>query len=203
MKRNREFMMSYVATEAIAQVTDGTIDRNVTLFPSYFDTPDSILHQIHLSLQAELESPGLWSWLVIDSLRTILSVALLQKSVDQQEAIVDNSIGLSSHNLKQAVDYIDAHLSEKIVLQDIATEVKLSVCYFATLFKQSAGLTVNQYIAQRRISKAKQLLKQPNLKIIEVAQAVGFLSQSHFNLVFRRWTGTTPTAYRKKTNESF
>jgi AraC-like DNA-binding protein len=73
----------------------------------------------------------------------------------------------------------------------------MSPCYFASLFKYSTGLTVNQYVTQRRISKAKRLLKQPGLKIIEVGQAVGFESHSYFTRTFRKWTGTNPTTYRE------
>jgi YesN/AraC family two-component response regulator len=95
------------------------------------------------------------------------------------------------------VVYIHDHLSENIGLQDIAGEVNMSPCYLASLFKRSIWLTVNQYVAQRRISKAKRLLKLPQLKIIEVAQAVGFESHSHFNRIFRKWTGTTSVTYRE------
>lgn len=192
-----EFMMLILPPETIAQIAYETIDPDSVELLPHFDAPDPLIHQIGLSLKAELEAPGQWSRLFIDSLKTILSVALLRRYTAHKGVIQDYGDGLSKRKLQQVIDYIHDHLSENLSLQEIATELKMSPCYFSSLFKRSTGLTVNQYVTQRRMSKAKQLLKLPDLKIIEIAQAVGFESHSHFDLAFRKWTGTTPTAYRE------
>jgi AraC family transcriptional regulator len=195
--RENDFMIIFLAQETIAQVAYETIDPDSVVLLPHFLTRDPIIHQIGRSLKAELETQGQWSRLFIDSLKTALAVNLLRRYAIHQGEIRDYTDGLSKYKLKQTIDYITDHLSENLSLLDIATIVKMSPCYFANLFKCSTGLTVSQYINQRRISKAKQLLRRPDLKIIEIAQAVGFESHSHFNRTFRKWTGSSPTAYRK------
>jgi AraC family transcriptional regulator len=195
--REIEFMMVFLPPESIAQVAYETIDPDSVELLPHFDIFDPTIYQIGLSLKAELETQGQWSHLFIDSLKTALSVNLLRRYTIHKGRILEYTDGLSKYKLRQAVDYISDHLSEDLSLLDIAKVVKMSPCYFASLFKYSTGLTVNQYVTQRRISKAKRLLKQPGLKIIEVGQAVGFESHSYFTRTFRKWTGTNPTTYRE------
>lgn len=195
--REIEFMMLFLPPETIAQVAYETIDPDSVELLPHFDTPDPLIHQIGLLLKSELESQKQWSRLFIDSLKIIFSVELLRRYAIHNGKLQDYEDGLSKYRLNRVIDYIHDHLSKNLSLQDIAGEVKMSACYLSTLFKRSTGLTINQYVTQRRISKAKQLLKLPGLMIIEVAQAVGFESHSHFDLAFRKWTGTAPTAYRE------
>lgn len=77
----------------------------------------------------------------------------------------------------------------------MAAIVQMSPYYFTTLFKQSMGVTAYQYVTQCRIERAKQLLKQPELTIVEVCDQVAFHSQSHFTKVFRQQNTVTPKAY--------
>lgn len=192
-----DFMIIMLPQETIAQVAYETIDPDSVELLPHFSTRDPIIHQIGRSLKAELEIQGQWSRLFIDSLKTALSINLLRRYAIHQGEIRNYTDGLSKYKLKKTINYITDHLSENLSLLDIATELKMSPCYFSNLFKCSTGLTVGQYITQRRISKAKQLLRRLDLKIIEIAQAVGFESHSHFNRTFRKWTGTSPTMFRE------
>jgi AraC family transcriptional regulator len=75
-------------------------------------------------------------------------------------------------------------------------QFKCMTAYFIRLFKQSTGLTPYQYVLQQRIERAKQLLRQGNRAIADVALECGFTSQSNFTRAFRRATGMTPKAYQ-------
>lgn len=75
--------------------------------------------------------------------------------------------------------------------------VDMSKYYSLRLFKQSMGVTPHQYLIQQRMEKAKQLLKQEKVSIVEVAAQCGFSNQSHFARVFNKNTDLTPRAYRK------
>jgi AraC family transcriptional regulator len=103
---------------------------------------------------------------------------------------------LSKYKLRQAVNYINEHLDQNLTLAQIAAAMRMSPNYFASLFKQSTGLTPHQYVMKCRIEKAKQLLGDQELALVEISQEVGFQSQSHFTRVFRQHTKTTPKAYR-------
>jgi AraC family transcriptional regulator len=95
------------------------------------------------------------------------------------------------------MEYIHEHLSEDLSLREIAAFLQMSPNYFTSLFKQSTGLSAHQYVIHCRIEKAERLLTKSDLSIVEVAQQVGFQSQSHFVNVFRKQTGMTPKTYRK------
>ncbi|MER3588991.1 MAG: AraC family transcriptional regulator, partial [Mastigocladus sp. ERB_26_1] len=97
----------------------------------------------------------------------------------------------------QVIAYIQAHLSEDISLEAIATEVGMSRYYFCRLFKQSTGISPHQYVIKCRIDRAKELLLQGQNSIADVAFEVGFTSQSHFTKHFKHLIGMTPKAYRE------
>ena len=69
--------------------------------------------------------------------------------------------------------------------------------YFSSLFKNETGTTVRDYILNIRIKKAKELMKDNNYKIIDIAIAVGYQDASHFNRAFKNITGMSPNRYRQ------
>ena len=78
--------------------------------------------------------------------------------------------------------------------------VYLSPSYLSRIFKKETGYTINEYLIQVRIEKAKRLLHRKDLRVTDVADAVGFDDQSYFTKVFRRMVGTTPLKYKMKIN---
>ena len=66
------------------------------------------------------------------------------------------------------------------------------------MFKRATGMTFTEYLSFVRVAKSKQLLANPQKRISEVAYEAGFSSLTHFNRMFRRITGQSPTAYRTK-----
>jgi AraC family transcriptional regulator len=94
-----------------------------------------------------------------------------------------------------AIAYINTNLGEELSLKQLAAVANMSQFYFARQFKQAKGIPPNQYVSNRRMEQAKQLLARRELKVTEVAEQVGIQSQSHFNKVFREYTGVTPKAY--------
>ncbi|WP_372630627.1 helix-turn-helix domain-containing protein [Cohnella sp.] len=99
--------------------------------------------------------------------------------------------------MKKACDYAEKHYMQEISLSQIADYVGLSVSHFSALFKQSTDDSFVNYLNQIRIDKAKKLLLEPDLKIYQVAEIVGFSSVPYFNRVFKNITGWSPNEYRK------
>jgi AraC family transcriptional regulator len=122
----------------------------------------------------------------------------MRRYCSHQAEIKDYRGGLPKYKLRQAISYIHEHLEQKLTLAQISNAVQMSSHYFASLFKQSTGLTPHQYLMKCRIEKAKQLLLRQELTIVEICQQVGFESQSHFTRIFRQHTQTTPKAYRDR-----
>ncbi|MCP5519140.1 MAG: helix-turn-helix domain-containing protein [Verrucomicrobiales bacterium] len=98
--------------------------------------------------------------------------------------------------VERAKDYIADHQSENLTLSQVARAVNTSTFYFCKVFKKATGINFTDYVSRIRIEKAKNLALNPNLRISEIAFEVGFQSLTHFNRVFKKITGHSPTEYR-------
>lgn len=96
----------------------------------------------------------------------------------------------------KARNFIHEHSDEDLSLTKVAKSVHISPNYLSERFKEVTGVNFVDYIARHRIEKARKLLQDLNLRISEIAFAVGFQSLSQFNRVFRKLAGKSPTAYR-------
>jgi len=97
----------------------------------------------------------------------------------------------------RAKTYITSHLGDPIRLKDAARALHLSTFYFCKVFKKSTGLTFTEYLGRVRIERAKTLLLNPNKRVSEIAYEAGFTSLTHFNRLFSRMVGKSPSAYRR------
>ena len=102
--------------------------------------------------------------------------------------------------IHQATLYIRQHYAEKISLDSIAKMVYLSPTYFSRVFKKETGATFNSFLNEVRIEKSKALLRNNDLKMVDIALMVGFESQSYFTKVFKKITGISPLQYRYSAN---
>jgi AraC-like DNA-binding protein/ligand-binding sensor protein len=121
----------------------------------------------------------------------------------QHLALVSNQLLVHRANaeppaIARAKQFIQEHQTEEISLGDVAKAVNTSTFYFCKMFKKATGLNFTDYLSRVRVEKARNLLLNPNMRISEVAFAAGFQSLSHFNRVFRRIAGESPTRYRDK-----
>lgn len=121
----------------------------------------------------------------------------------QHLSLVCNQILVQQQNaeppkIAKAREFIAQHQADDISLGDVARAVNTSSYYFCKMFKQATGLNFTDYLSRVRIEKAKNLLLNPNLRVSEVAYEVGFQSLTHFNRVFRKLCGMSPTDYRAK-----
>jgi len=87
-------------------------------------------------------------------------------------------------------------MEEDITLIEMAQAVELSPTYFSRMFRQSTGETPHQFVLRNRIERAKEMLREAEARVLDVAVACGFKAQQHFARVFRRISGTSPTEYR-------
>jgi AraC-like DNA-binding protein/ligand-binding sensor protein len=119
----------------------------------------------------------------------------------QHLAIVSNQVIIQQENaempvIKKAKEYIREHQAEKVSLGTVAKAVNMSAFYFCKMFKKAAGINFTDYLTRVRIERAQNLLLNPNLRISEIGFEVGFQSLTHFNRVFKKIAGQSPTDYR-------
>lgn len=96
----------------------------------------------------------------------------------------------------RARQFIAEHQTEDIALGDVARAVHASTFHFCKMFKKATGMTFTEYLSLVRVGKAKKFLANPQMRISEIAFEVGFNSLTHFNRVFRKFAGKSPTDYR-------
>jgi AraC family transcriptional regulator len=110
------------------------------------------------------------------------------------------SEGLSDRRLKAVLTFIEDRLAEDLSLDQIATVAGISSSHLKTVFARSLGTPVHQYVIQRRVERAKELLTRTDLSITEIALAAGFAHQSHLARHMRRLLGESPRALRQALN---
>lgn len=129
-------------------------------------------------------------------------VTLLQSFAEQlsehAESLAIIEEGSEPAAIAKARKYIHAHLDQPLPLGLVARQAGLSESHFCRLFKESAGLTLTDYVNRCRIDWAKRELLKPEARISEIAFLIGYQSLSQFNRSFARIVGLSPTLYRRE-----
>jgi AraC-like DNA-binding protein/ligand-binding sensor protein len=131
------------------------------------------------------------------------SAATLLKIFAQYLSTLTNQVVVQREHaeppvITRAKQYIAEHQTEDLCLTDVAKAVNTSTFYFCKMFRKVTGVNFTDYVSRMRIEKSKNLLLNPNLRISEIAYEVGFQSLTHFNRVFKRLLGQSPTEYREQ-----
>lgn len=162
-----------------------------------FQIRDAQLENICWALKAEMESDYPSGRLYVDSLGVSIASRLISAYSSVSPRKVAKTGGLGGRIFKQTLAYIEDHLADDLSLSRIASTTGISASHFKTLFRESAGVPVHQYVMQRRIERAKDLLMQGKLSILEIALATGFSHQSHMARHMRRSVGLSPRAMKR------
>ena len=164
-----------------------------------FSKYDLRLHQVAMLLLSELKSDGIMGQLYVESLTQVLVIHLLRHYSTSTQNTAPQHSGLTTSQVRQAIDYVQAHLDRNLSLAEIAAAINISPTHFSRLFKRATGSSPHQYVIQQRVERAKFLLKTTDLAIANIALQVGFSSQSHLTQHFKRLTGVTPKQVSKIT----
>jgi AraC family transcriptional regulator len=161
-----------------------------------FQIRDAQLENIGLALKAEMESGYPCGRLYYDSLAVAVTTRLIRCHSSMSTETGKHNGRLPERTLRQVLIYIEGNLNQDISLGSIAAVADLSVSHFKSLFRESVGLPVHQYLIRRRVERAKKLLGEGKLSIGEVALESGFAHQSHLAHHMRRVLGVSPKTLR-------
>jgi AraC family transcriptional regulator len=144
-----------------------------------------------LSLNTALER------LYVESQLMKLAVLLLRRhsTVSQATRILPSS-GLTRNQARRVLDYIESNLSRELTLNELAGIAELSLHHFARMFKKTIGVAPYRYVLERRVERAKLMLRSARASLVDISLSVGFYSQSHFTSTFGRMVGATPTEFQ-------
>ncbi len=103
---------------------------------------------------------------------------------------------ISDYRLVRVLEYVEAHLSDRLDLRVLAKEAGISPFHFAALFTKAVGTTPHRHVQHLRMQAAKSLLRDTDKSTLDIALTCGFASASHFAAAFRRQFSQSPTEYR-------
>lgn len=117
-----------------------------------------------------------------------------EEAVEEHEHIASNFI------VRNALNYMEENYKEKILLSDVAEKTYVSQWHLSKLLNKETGQSFSEILNGIRIEKAKELLKDPSLRIGDIADEVGFLDMAHFSRVFKKINGISANEYRNQMN---
>lgn len=192
-------------TTLVLRVPDGLIgvaaeeygvDPEHVQIANRFQIRDPQIEHLGWAIKAEMEAGYPGGRLFLDSLGTAIAAQLLQRHSSLARPSQPVRGGLSGFKLKQLLGYIEDHLDSDLSLVEVAAVADLSVSHLKTLFRQTTGVSVHQYVIRRRVERAEELLRTGTLSTSEIALATGFAHQSHLARHMRRLLGVTPSLVR-------
>lgn len=140
--------------------------------------------------------------LQLSSTSTLLLNYLLKNYSNVQWNLPTVTGGLAPFLLKRVQEWIEDHLHLGLTIADLAQQTGLSEYHFAHMFKQSTGLPPHQFVLQRRLLRAHDLIVSSQLNLTEIALCCGFSSAGHFSARFKQHFGYSPSSLRKNTTQN-
>jgi AraC family transcriptional regulator len=168
----------------------------IELAPRFNLKDDQLVHILR-GLEAVAEDGPAADALVGELLVNAACIRLVTRYTVSKLKSAPRRGGMPVARLKRVLEYIDANLGKKITLVELASVANMSLYYFAVLFRQSTGLSPHRYVLNQRVERAKELLRDPKLSVLDVGLQVGFDHQNNFARAFRRVMGVSPSEYRR------
>ena len=157
----------------------------------------NIASNANIDVDKILDGKDPYTWIIRQGHTEVITAWFLQLCTDLLNEMNKQSENTESQVIRQACDYIEANIQDTTLgLQAVSDHAGLTSSYMSQLFKGEVGVGLNAYITQKRIDKAKDLLKNTNLKVDEVATLCGFASTSYFSQVFKKEVGSSANSYR-------
>jgi AraC family transcriptional regulator len=159
---------------------------------------DPMLEQLAIALTTALRDGTAGDGLYIDTLAQMMAVHFARfHSSNSRSVPASSSPTVSGRRMQRVLEYVEENLDGDLSLEAMAAEVGISPIYLARAFKAAIGQSPHRYVLARRIERAKELLRNTELPVVDVALASGFSSQSHLSYWFQRYLGVSPAAYRQ------
>lgn len=161
-----------------------------------FQVRDVQIEHLAWALKAEMEKGYPSGRLYLDGLAIALGARLVRDHSSFSFGISQPAGRMAPAKLKEALTYIESHLSNDIRLRDIAAVAGLSVSHFKAQFRRSVGMPAHRYLIRRRVEHAAALLRSSDMPIDQVALESGFAHPSHLAMHTRRIFGLSPRQVR-------
>jgi AraC-like DNA-binding protein len=190
-------MVSMAVLTRVTQEESVTID----LSDPHFIT-DPVVFQLASLLAGVDDEGGPAGPTFVDGVSIALASRLFTLHSTRAGSLVSNKrTPLPQWRLKRAFNYIEANVTRPIYLAEVSNAAGLSRMHFATQFRAATGYSPSNYILRRKVARSQELLVDPQLSIADVAAMMGFSTQAHFTVVFKRLVGKSPARWRQSARE--
>ncbi|GAE06434.1 two-component response regulator yesN [Paenibacillus sp. JCM 10914] len=134
---------------------------------------------------------------LLDCSNTRQIIGILIEFIDHYMLFEKKEQNRQQRNLiRKIADFIKEHMQENWTVKQLAEQFNLNASYLSVLFKKEMGVTISEFVQETRISLARELLQDPNIRIYEVADRVGIQTSAYFTYLFKKIVGCTPQDYR-------
>ena len=163
-----------------------------------FSAPQQVASLLQ-SMLREQEKMDCFSIDIIVSQLTLLLLYLLRESVKPTGSKVKNTNVVQNENeiIRQAQQYVAAHIREKLSVPMVAGQVGVSASYLTVLFHKNLQISPGEYIRRIKLQESKQMIRENNLNFTQIASALQYSTVHHFSRQFKEKFGITPTEYAK------
>ena len=163
-----------------------------------FSAPQQVASLLQ-SMLREQEKMDCYSTDIIVSQLTLLLLYLLRESVKPTGSKVKNTNVVQNENeiIRQAQQYVAAHIREKLSVPMVAGQVGVSASYLTVLFHKNLQISPGEYIRRIKLQESKQMIRENNLNFTQIASALQYSTVHHFSRQFKEKFGITPTEYAK------
>jgi len=185
-----EVFVTEISQTAFNQADDFAIRTSIGM-------QDPVIGRLGALGRRELSEGGPGGRLYLEGLAAMLTVHLLRSYGSSERSPIPYRGGLAPRQVRRVLEYIDAHLTDELGLVELAAIAGLSPHHFVEAFKISIGKPPHRFVTEKRVQRALELLRVDDRSIAEIAHVVGFSSQSHLTMNFRRVTGLTPGRFRR------
>ncbi len=153
----------------------------------------TVMQNFVTNFNSELQQQQIISIETLKQLSEWLQVFLEEKAADIQ-ALREHTV---RREIAEAQRYIQTHIGKKIAMDEMAHRLNLNPSHFSRIFKQETGVTFVEFVTRTKMEKAKELLNQSDMTVVEIAEQLGYEHTSYFIKLFRNASGMSPNEYRK------
>ena len=204
-----ETMLSSLDADACETAADDIFHmfaKNQNLLPMQVK---DVYYRLFMAIRQVYKEKNLSSLQDSKNLDSILATVQQCNTLTELHLLLKNNLQILFKNCQQEKpvnstilaiqDFVKHNYNnESLSVKDISEAVFMSSSYVCTLFKNETGLTLNQYITDIRMEKARQLLADPSYKITDIASRTGYSDSNYFAKLFKKHVGLSPTEYREK-----
>ncbi len=158
---------------------------------TYWETTSNITHELFCKMLKEYSEKD---YGYIQVIRAYLIELLM--IIFRANKVVSSQKSFEQAQFDKALEYINVNYAKNLKLDELAMAAFVSPAYFSRRFKAVTGYTFKEYLQQRRIEQACELLKSTSLKVIDIAAEVGYHDLKHFNEIFKRTMQVTPSKFK-------